>query len=248
MTKSEAMNINFILVEPAVPENVGAAARAIKVMGFSHLRIVNGCDHLDDKARWLAHGSNDILEKARIFKTFEEAISDCDFVIGTAARVRITKHDYHTPQALVKLIAGKADSINTIGIAFGREEHGLLNDEIKLCDAVSRVPMKRKYPSLNLAQAVMVYAYELSALSLDRTSKKHTLPDAAQFKALKANVKRLFDAIDLGPPSCAGSRLMERLALLSDMDVRLVHSVCNKVMRKINNDYSSRGYKPELDV
>lgn len=238
------MIINFILVEPAVPENVGAAARAIKVMGFSHLRIVNGCDHLDDKARWLAHGSNDILEKAQTYKTFADAIADCDFVIGTAARMRIVKHDYHTPQTLIKLLINKSDSIHTVGIAFGREEHGLLNDEIKLCDAVSRVPMKRKYPSLNLAQAVMIYAYELSVLSLDHSAKKHANPDATQFKALKANVKRLFDAIGLGPPSCAGSRLMERLALLSDMDVRLVHSVCNKVMRKISNDYSSRGYKP----
>jgi tRNA/rRNA methyltransferase len=241
------MNINFILVEPAVPENVGAAARAIKVMGFSHLRIVNGCDHLDEKARWLAHGSNDILEKALTYKTFEGAVADCDFIIGTTARPRIIKHDYYTPKALVDLIKQKSKTIQNIAIAFGREEHGLLNDEINLCDAVTRVPMKRKYPSLNLAQAVMLYAYELSALSIDLASRKQAKPAPAEFQALKANVKRLLDAIELGPPSCAGSRLMERLAFLSDMDVRLVHSVCNKVMRKINNDYSSRGYKPALD-
>jgi tRNA/rRNA methyltransferase len=241
------MDINFILVEPAVPENVGAAARAIKVMGFSHLRIVNGCDHLDQNARWLAHGSNDILEKALTYTTFADAIADCDFVIGTTARPRIIKHDYCTPQALVDLITRKSKTIQNLAIAFGREEHGLLNDEIKLCDAVSRVPMKRKYPSLNLAQTVMLYAYELSDLSLERETRKQSKPAPAEFQALKANAKRLLDAIELGPPSCAGSRLMERLAFLSDMDVRLVHSVCNKVMRKINNDYSSRGYKPVTD-
>jgi tRNA/rRNA methyltransferase len=239
------MNINFILVEPAVPENIGAAARAIKVMGFSHLRFVNGCDHLDQRARWLAHGSNDILEKALTYKSFEDAIADCDFIIGTTARPRIIKHDYYTPKALVDLVARKSKTIQNIAIAFGREEHGLLNEEIKLCDAVSRVPLKRKYPSLNLAQAVMLYAYELSALSLEHPSPKQAKPQPAEFQALKANVLRLLEAIDLVPPSCAGTRLLERLALLSDMDVRLVHSVCTKVMRKINNDYSSRGYKPD---
>jgi tRNA/rRNA methyltransferase len=240
------MNIIFILVEPAVPENVGAAARAIKVMGFSQLRMVNGCDHLDKSARRLAHGSNEILEKAKIFNSFSDAIADCDFIIGTTARARISKHDYHTPETIVRLIESKKDTIQNVAVCFGREEHGLLNDEVKLCDAVSRIPMKRKYPSLNLAQAVMVYAYELSTFSLEPASKKYRKPDASEFKALKANMQRLLEAIELAPPAIAGTRIFERLSLLTEMDVRLVHSVCNQVMRRINNDYVNRGYKPKI--
>ena len=87
------MEVSFILVEPAGPENVGAAARAIKTMGFDDLRLVNPCDHLDMKARMLAHASNDILENAKVYQSFEEAIKDIDFVFATSAKQRWVKLD-----------------------------------------------------------------------------------------------------------------------------------------------------------
>ncbi len=73
------LKISFILVEPAVPANVGAAARAIKTMGFDDLRLVKPCDHLSMEARMLAHASNEILENAKIFSTLKEALADIDF-------------------------------------------------------------------------------------------------------------------------------------------------------------------------
>lgn len=80
------MQIHFILVEPAVPENVGAAARAMKTMGFTSLRLVNTKAHLAEEASWLAHASNEILENAQEFKTLQEAIHDIDWIIGTSAK------------------------------------------------------------------------------------------------------------------------------------------------------------------
>jgi tRNA/rRNA methyltransferase len=80
------MQIHFILVEPAVPENVGAAARAIKTMGFTSLRLVNTQAHKDERAGWLAHASNEILENADEFHTLKEATKDIDWIIGTSAK------------------------------------------------------------------------------------------------------------------------------------------------------------------
>ena len=80
------MEICFILYKPAVPGNVGAAARAMNTMGFSHMRLINPCNHLGDEARMLAHGSHHILENATVHKTFEEAVGDLDLVICTTAK------------------------------------------------------------------------------------------------------------------------------------------------------------------
>lgn len=80
------MIFNFLLIEPSVPENVGTAARAIKTMVFASLRLIKTCNYLCDEARWLAHGSNDILEQALVFDTLDEAIADLDFIVGTTAK------------------------------------------------------------------------------------------------------------------------------------------------------------------
>ncbi len=82
------MKICIILNHPTTPENIGAAARALKTMGFSDLRLVDPCDHLSDRAHWLAHGSEDILESAQVFNSITAAISDIDFLIGTSAKKR----------------------------------------------------------------------------------------------------------------------------------------------------------------
>lgn len=153
------MEIFFILVEPAVPENVGASARAIKTMGFHFLRLVNPCDHLSDKARMLAHGSNDILESAQVYSSLQEAAEGLDLLIGTTANLkRSSKQDYHSSENLAAILAKKAAGLKKVGIVFGREESGLTNEELQLCDMASSIPLAAPYPSINLGQAVMIYA------------------------------------------------------------------------------------------
>ena len=159
------MNINFILVEPKVPENIGASARAIKTMGFSSLHLINPCPDKEGRAKWLAHGSADILENAKIYNNLDEALVDSELVVATTARKRGIKKDVINLRELPEFISKRQIAGSTTSIVFGREESGLTNSEIKLCDIASYIPMALSYPSLNLAQAVMIYAFELSGLS-----------------------------------------------------------------------------------
>ncbi len=96
------MRITIILVAPARAENIGAAARAMKTMGFSELRIVDSQAH-EPAARWVAHGSGDIIDNIKVFKTLAESLHDVDFTVATTARSR-AKYHYATPVELVPLL------------------------------------------------------------------------------------------------------------------------------------------------
>ncbi|MDF1630070.1 MAG: tRNA/rRNA methyltransferase [Alcanivoracaceae bacterium] len=157
------MELVFVLVEPARPENVGAAARALKTMGFSKLRLVNSCD-LRREARWVAHESVELLDQAQHYPTLAEALTDVDFSIASTARRRLDHDDYLTPGECRKAIAGKGTSVTRVAMVFGRESSGLTGAELALCDSATSIPIAVPQPSLNLAQAVMLYAWELSAL------------------------------------------------------------------------------------
>ena len=104
------MKIIFILVNPAVPANVGAAARAMKTMGFSELRLINPCDYLGMEARMLAHASNEVLENAQVFPSLAEAVKDIDLVVGATARRRTKRVDYIRSNLLAQLILEKGKS------------------------------------------------------------------------------------------------------------------------------------------
>lgn len=225
------MIFKFLLIEPSTPGNVGAAARAIKTMGFDQLCLVNPCDHLSDEARWLAHGSLDILEKAEVFPNFKAAIEGLDLVIGTTAKQRSVKEDYLPLSQIKNVLKNKYQSIEKIGIVFGREDSGLRNEELKMCDLVSTIPLKTAYPSLNLAQSVMLYAYELS--ELEAPQKKPTFDEKNSINVLKHKVEELLQHIDMKEDSNIYTRILERLMLLSDTDVHLLHSICNKISKKI---------------
>lgn len=101
------MEVVFILVEPAVPENVGSAARAMKTMGFEKMRLVNPCDHLCLEARKLAHGSHDILQNAMVYAHFKDAIADVDFIVGTTAKRRSARHDFYEPHKIQEILFRK---------------------------------------------------------------------------------------------------------------------------------------------
>jgi tRNA/rRNA methyltransferase len=157
------MEVVFILVEPARPANVGAAARALKTMGFSALWLVNACD-LSGEARWLAHESTELLDQARHFDSLAAALAEVDFSIASTARRRLDHDDYLTPQECRNALAGKSNSVRRAAMVFGREASGLTGEELALCDAATRIPLPVSQPSLNLAQAVMLYAWELSGV------------------------------------------------------------------------------------
>ena len=173
------MNFLFILVEPAVAENVGASARALKTMGFNDLLVVKSKAHLEPRARWVAHGSADIMDNIRVFDTLEAAVRDADLVIGTTAKRRRTHADYYPCTDIPRFIQSKAEMLKNVAIVFGREESGLTNEELGLCHIFTGVPMKTGYPSLNLAQSVMIYAWELMRYNLggQAAANSHPFPD-----------------------------------------------------------------------
>ncbi|WP_297086365.1 tRNA/rRNA methyltransferase [uncultured Draconibacterium sp.] len=223
------MEITFVSVEPAVPENIGASARALKTMGFNQLYLVNPCNHLSKPARWLAHASNEILEEAQVFSTLEQAIAGFDYIVGTTAKKRSVKADYPTLPELKTILTSKGNSIKKVAVVFGREESGLSNKEMKLCDTLTTVALKTTYPSLNLAQAVMLYAYELSQLRYNK--QKPASRNEESFMALKDKVKRLLLESGFNPESNIYPRFLERINFLGENDIHLLHSFCNKLLQ-----------------
>jgi TrmH family RNA methyltransferase len=122
------------------------------------------------EALWLAHASEDILENSQIFPTLREALADKHFVIATTRRGRGLHFPYFTPEELGQKIIPVSQE-HKIAIVFGREATGLTNEEIQLCHAISTIPAAASHPSLNLAQAVMLYAYELFKASFEAEKK-----------------------------------------------------------------------------
>jgi len=227
------MEIYFILVEPAVPENIGASARAIKTMSFNKLRLVNPCDYRSTEAKKLAYGSTDILFTADVFSSLPEAIQDLDFVIGTSAKSRRVKYDYYTADRLVELINRKGTSISSVGIVFGREECGLSNEEAHRCDIICTIPMATGYPSLNLSQAVMIMAYELSALHLDQDRKTVKNPDPLTLKAARKQIEEVLSSIGVIHNEALFNRIIERINVTGEDDLHLLYSIC-KFYRESN--------------
>ena len=224
------METIFILYKPAVPGNIGAAARAMKTMGFSKMRLIKPCDHLSDEARMLAHGSNDILEQAERFETFEQAVDDLDFIVGTTAKNRSSKQDYHNPSSLSEILRKKDTRIRKAGLLFGTEESGLPNEILLRCDAASTIPLAVSYPSLNLGQAVMLYAYELSAWNSPEFQK--TDKNEISYRQLKERIQEIMSQTGIPEEMPLYTRILERLSLLGDEDLNLLHSISSRIHEK----------------
>lgn len=219
------MEIVFILVEPIVPENIGVSARALKTMGFEKLWLVNPCDHLSEGALTLAHGSHEILNQAVVFNSFKDVRDRCDFLIGTTAKPRKVHADWHRAEDIPELILSKSGTVNCTGIVFGREDQGLSNEELKMCDLVSGIRSAVRFPSLNLGQTVMLYAYLLSGIR--NNTKSQPVHAEAGFRNLKNIAEELLHFVDMTEDTPIYSRIFERLALLNDKDSRLLFSVLN---------------------
>jgi tRNA/rRNA methyltransferase len=226
------MEFYFILVEPAVPGNVGAAARAIKTMGFKYLRLVKPCKYQNAEAVKMAHGSVDILRKAMVYTSLQEATEDIDFVIGTTAKKRSVREDYQSCSDLPALIRDKGNTCQSVGIVFGREESGLTNTELIELDMATQIPMISDYPSVNLSQAVMVYAYILSELAVKREETGTETINEEGLKALKWKTDKILEDLEIKNNPTLYNRIMERLMLLGEEDIHLLHSVVNKFQKK----------------
>lgn len=222
------MRFPIILVSPARAENVGAAARAMKTMGFTELRIVASDAYLQPEARWVAHGSGEILDNARHFDTLADALYDVNFTLATTARSRAKFHYYATPQELLPMLEEKRRWVGTAALVFGREDSGLTNEELELADVLTGVPMMADYPSLNLGQAVMVYCYQLSAL-MALPAVTHKPADARQLNALRQRVGALTSRLNVDDDQKMADWLQQRLGRLTQRDTAMLHRLLHDI-------------------
>lgn len=170
----------IILVEPQLGENIGAAARAMGNFGLKELRIVAPRDGWpSESARASAALAVEIVDKATLSATTEEAIADLHFVAATSARSRFLAKPVMSPEEAVAEIWSRQQAGERCGILFGKERTGLENSQIALADAIVTAPVDPAFASLNLAQAVLLSAYEWRK-RVDPHSLGRQLPDAPQ--------------------------------------------------------------------
>lgn len=152
--------VSIVLVNTTHPGNIGAAARAMKNMGLGRLVLVNPqtFPHADATSR--ASGADDLLARARVCETLDEALAGCGLVIGASARMRRLGAPQLDPRQCASRIVEEARSTE-VAVLFGREHSGLTNDELSRCHYHLHIPTNPDFSSLNVAAAVQVLAYEL---------------------------------------------------------------------------------------
>ncbi|MBV7559400.1 tRNA/rRNA methyltransferase [Enterobacter sp. ENT02] len=226
------MHLSIVLVAPARPENIGAAARAMKTMGFTDLRIVDSAAHLEPAARWVAHGSGDILDNITTYATLADALHDITFTVATTARSRAKFHYYATPAELVPMLKEKSQWLEKAALVFGREDSGLTNEELELADVLTGAPMVADYPSLNLGQAVMVYCYQLASL-IQIPQPPVTGTDENQLSALRARVENLLMQLGVADDQKMVDWLQQRLGRLEQRDTAMLHRLLHDIEKKL---------------
>ena len=201
-------NIRIVLVEPRGSGNIGSVARAMKNMGLKDLAIVGRGRTESFWARAMAVHASEILKEARRFPTLREAVADCGFVVGTTCRGGLYRSHNLSPKEMAPKIVAAARS-GKCALVFGPEDHGLNNRDLKHCQALITILTDAGYPSLNVAQAVMICLYEIfiaaprqarggsSAEAHSKPEQSRTtleqIPRETLLRASAESVERLFD-------------------------------------------------------
>ena len=194
-------NFHIILVETSHPGNIGAAARAMKNMGLSHLRLVKPkiFPHADATSR--AAGAADVLSGAKVFESLADAVADCQVVIGASARDRTISWPELMPRECAEKFTRKQYRSVSIALVFGRENSGLKNEELDCCQYLLRIPCNPQFSSLNLAAAVQVVCYELFMAAEKQQSLQHSeemqepLATAEQMEGFYLHLQQALDDI-----------------------------------------------------
>ena len=193
-------NIRIVLVNTSHPGNIGAAARAMKNMGLSRLTLVDPEDYPSLEAISRSVGAVDLLDNASVVEDLAQAISGCVWVAGTSARLRTIEWPILNPRECVQQSLDKIEQ-GDIAIVFGRENSGLTNEEMEMCNALLTIQTNPVFFSLNLAASVQVVCYEYRLALMGDKIKKHkgnkhrydTLANSSQLAGMYAH---LHDALD----------------------------------------------------
>jgi TrmH family RNA methyltransferase len=241
-------SIRITLMEPKTPGNIGAVARAMKTMGLSRLVLVRPVAFREaPEALWMAHGSEDILEAAQVADTLDEALDGVAYAVGTTNRVRATWLNPIYPMDAAATEIARVAQKHTVAILFGREDRGLLNEELDRCNLITRIPAAITHPSLNLAQAVMICAYELFQAA--RQPPEPLSLRLAGLRDVERICRRINDnLIRIGfrprpePDTFLRSirRVFRRSFRLENRDVAVLHKICDQMEEFIGKDDSPK--------
>lgn len=240
---AQASRIRFTLVRTSHPGNIGAAARAIRTMGFQRMSLVAPHRFPHEDAIAMASGAGAVLDEAVIAPTLVDALADCTFALGCTARRRDVQLPELTPREAARR-ALEASAIGNVAIVFGNERTGLENDELGLCSYAVHIPSDESFPSLNLAQAVQVLAYELRLCVLDggldaiapAETKIEPLANIGQVERLFEHLGQTLDSIDFhkGRSPVTIMKRLRRLFLrrnLEEREVRILHGILDDAQR-----------------
>jgi tRNA/rRNA methyltransferase len=240
---AEARTPVFVLVEPQMGENIGAAARAMWNFGLDRLRLVNPRDGWpNERATALASGAARVVDRAEVYPTTAEAVADLHRVYATTARPRDLTVTVMTPEAAMAEARGRAADGEQVGVLFGPERAGLSNADIVRAQRVVSVPVNPVFGSLNLAQCALLIAYEWRRQAEETPRVERT----AGRPATQVEVDRLIDGLEARLEAVgfffpeirkermeANLRNLIRRLELTETDVRTLHGVFRALQRKV---------------
>ncbi len=226
-----------ILVRPQLGENIGMAARAMLNCGLSTLRLVAPRDGWpNDKAQRAASGADIVLEKAEVFDTVADAVADLGRVIATTARNRELSQRILTPRQAAGEMHGWIGQGERVGIMFGPERTGLTNDDMVHADTALSIPLNPQFSSLNMAQAVLLIAYEWTAWTDDTPAQR--MSDHSARPADKEELANLFEHLEraldqsgflrheaMRPAIVNNLRALLQRSTMTEQEVRTFHGV-----------------------
>ena len=182
---------SVVLVEPKYSGNIGSVARCMKNFGLKELYLVKPCA-IDDNAYMMAVHAQDILDKAKVFDDFEDALRAVDLSIATTSVIEEHRKACLRKAFTLKEVVEEISDFNgKVGLFFGREDYGLYNEEIKRCDILVTIPTSEEYPSLNLSHAVCICLYELFSQGFDRRVKDRNIGTREKEKMMEFLIELL---------------------------------------------------------
>ncbi|MCB5197956.1 RNA methyltransferase [Loktanella sp. TSTF-M6] len=231
----------FVLIRPQMGENIGAAARAMWNFGLDRMRLTAPRDGWPNPAaNALASGAGRLLDAARLFDTTAEALKDCHYTYATTARPRELTKPVMTPEQAMQDAAARLGRGERVAVMFGPERAGLENADIAQANAIISVPVNPQFPSLNLAQCVLLTAYEWQRVRDDSLRDAFAQPDLATGQEIEALSRHYEDQLDTSgffyPDHKAESmklnlrNMWSRMSLTSH-DVRMLHGMLRQLVR-----------------
>lgn len=230
------MRVRIVLVEPREAGNVGAAARAMKNFGFTDLWIAGGGEErTDDVSSWWAVGANDVVQSATRVATLDEALADCHLTVATTAVRERHVLEQLTPAEVAELARQTLGEEHRLALVFGRERWGLSGREIALCQRTASIPTWPEFPTMNLAQSVAIFCYELGR-GLRQPATAKDPPPHQLLQHLNAHARALFDEVgffgDKSPDRlCAELQAIAARAGLTTREASLLLSLVRRLKK-----------------